>query len=178
MRAFHAAQPLQVGISRAELKASVAPGTHPAVFEAALSKVPALVEEGGVIRMRTHKVLLQKEETEASQRIEHAFEQAGLAVPSTSEVLAGSGIAAERARSVLQVLLRNRQLVKITDELVFHASAIQALKTALQERRGTLVGIPEFKSWFGLSRKYAIPLLEYLDREHVTRREGESRKVL
>jgi selenocysteine-specific elongation factor len=38
--------------------------------------------------------------------------------------------------------------------------------------------VPEFKSWTNISRKYAIPLLEYLDRQHVTRRDGDARIVL
>ena len=178
VRKFHAAQPLQPGVSRAELKAAVAPLITSAGFEAALARTPALLEESGVIRLRTHKVTLREEETEASRRMEEAFSQAGLSVPSTTEVLGASGLEPSRARNVLQVLLREKRLIKISDELVFHVSAITHLKETLALRKGTLVGIPEFKTLFGLSRKYAIPLLEFMDRERVTRREGEARKVL
>jgi selenocysteine-specific elongation factor len=62
--------------------------------------------------------------------------------------------------------------------LVFHGSAIQSLRELLANRKGTRFAVPEFKDWTGISRKYAIPLLEFLDRERITRREGDSRVVL
>jgi selenocysteine-specific elongation factor len=178
VRKFHTSHPLQPGISRAELKAAVAPAITSAGFDAALVRATALLEESGVIRLRTHKVVMQEEESEASRRMEEAFSQAGLSVPSTADVLGASGLEPSRARNVLQLLLREKRLVKISEDLVFHASAIHYLKETLISRKGSLVGIPEFKTLFGLSRKYAIPLLEFLDRERITRREGEARKVL
>jgi selenocysteine-specific elongation factor len=61
---------------------------------------------------------------------------------------------------------------------MFHPAAIQSLRALLAQRKGTHFGVPEFKDWTGISRKYAIPLLEYLDRERVTRRDGDSRVIL
>jgi len=83
-----------------------------------------------------------------------------------------------RARSLLEILLRERRLVRVSSDLVFHRSALDALRQLLAERRATRFSVANFKDWTGISRKYAIPLLEYLDREHVTRREGEERLVL
>ena len=57
-------------------------------------------------------------------------------------------------------------------------SAIGVLRGILAAHIGTRFSVPDFKIWTGISRKYAIPLLEFLDREHVTRREGDSRIVL
>ena len=94
------------------------------------------------------------------------------------EVLAKSGVEAARARSLLQILLREKRLVRISDDLVFHQSAIEKLRAMLAERKGSRFGVPSFKEWTGVSRKYAIPLLEYLDREKGTRREGDERVVL
>jgi selenocysteine-specific elongation factor len=82
------------------------------------------------------------------------------------------------ARNILQLLLRDKRLVRVSDELVFHASAIRALRELLAKKKGARFAVPEFKDWTGVSRKYAIPLLEFLDREHVTRREGDARIVL
>jgi len=48
----------------------------------------------------------------------------------------------------------------------------------LAPKKGQKFAVPEFKDWTGISRKYAIPLLEFLDRERVTRREGDARIVL
>jgi selenocysteine-specific elongation factor len=83
-----------------------------------------------------------------------------------------------RARNILQILVREKRLVRIGDDLMFHAVAIASLRELLAARKGERFQVGAFKEWTGVSRKYAIPLLEYLDREHVTRREGDERVVL
>jgi selenocysteine-specific elongation factor len=128
--------------------------------------------------VRTHKVVLKEDEEQARTAIERAFENAGLTTPAVAEVLAKSGVEAARARSLLQILLREHRLVRISEDLVFHHSALEGLRQLLAGRKSTRFTVSTFKDWTGISRKYAIPLLEYLDREHVTRREGEERLVL
>lgn len=83
-----------------------------------------------------------------------------------------------RARTLLEILVRQKRLVRIHEDLVLHTQAIERLRQILAERRGQRFGVGEFKEWTGISRKHAIPLLEYLDREHVTRREGDRRLIL
>jgi selenocysteine-specific elongation factor len=61
---------------------------------------------------------------------------------------------------------------------VFHRTALDQLRQLLAGRKAARFNVPTFKEWTGISRKYAIPLLEYLDREHVTRREGDERVVI
>jgi len=75
-------------------------------------------------------------------------------------------------------MLRDKRLVRVSDELVFHASTMESLRSLLAQKKGSHFAVPEFKDWTGISRKYAIPLLEYLDRERITRRDGDSRVVL
>ena len=89
--------------------------------------------------------------------MENAFEKAGLAVPSLAEVLTQSGVETKRAKSLLQILLREQRLIKINEELVFHPSALQQLKEMLQVRKGERFSVGTFKDWTGVSRKYAIP---------------------
>jgi selenocysteine-specific elongation factor len=89
-----------------------------------------------------------------------------------------SGVETARSRTILQMLLREGKLVKISEDLVLHSHALSALRHSLTARKGERFGVPAFKDWTGVSRKYAIPLLEYLDREHVTRREGDERVVV
>jgi selenocysteine-specific elongation factor len=101
-----------------------------------------------------------------------------LKAPPVEEVLQSTGIDRQRGRSLLQVLLRQKKLVRVSEDLVFHASALDTLRAMLTVRQGTRFGVAEFKEWTGVSRKYAIPLLEFLDRERVTRREGDLRLVL
>ena len=76
------------------------------------------------------------------------------------------------------MLLRQQKLVKIGDELVFHYTALEQLKEILAKHKGESFPVGTFKEWTGVSRKYAIPLLEYLDKMRLTRRDGDARVVL
>jgi selenocysteine-specific elongation factor len=175
---FHAIKPLLAGMPKEELRNSALPGSPPFLLDELLRRSPDIKVEGDIVRLASHRVSLKTDESEATRKIEALFRDAGLAVPSTADVLSKSGIEPARARSLLQILFRERKLIKINDELVFHASAIEALRAILASRTGTKFSVADFKTWTGISRKYAIPLLEFLDREHVTRREGDSRIVL
>ena len=172
VRTFHEQNPLLPGLPKAAL-------VTPAVLTPELLRGTAeVVLEQDTVRLRTHQVMLRQDEAEARQSIENAFQQAGLAVPALAEVLEHSGIEERRARSVLQLLLRENKLVKISNELVFHASALEILRRMLAEKKGERLSVGAFKVYTGVSRKYAIPLLEYADREKWTRREGDARVVL
>ena len=174
VREFHQKNPLLPGIARQDLR-----GTLPQfLLDALLASAPELVSDGEVVRAKSHKLVLKQDEEQARANIETAFESAGLAVPALAEVLTKSGVESTRARSLLQILLREKRLVRISDELVFHHTAVEHLRTLLASRRGQRFAVPAFKEWTGVSRKYAIPLLEFLDREHVTRRDGDERMVL
>jgi selenocysteine-specific elongation factor len=172
--AFHKARPLLPGMSKEELRAQM-----PAfVFEHLLKQTPGIAAEGDFVRLSTHEVVMQVDESAAVAKIEALFADAGLAVPAVGEVLAKSGVDQKRAQTLLATLLREKKLVRVNAELVFHGSAIAGLRASLAGRKGERFAVPEFKDWTGVSRKYAIPLLEYLDRERVTRREGDSRVIL
>ena len=178
VRQFHRVHPLLPGMAKQDLRGRLLPGAPPLVLDALLAAAREIAVDGDIVRLASHKPVLREEEERASASIERAFEQAGLAVPPVAETLASSGIELKRARSILQLLLRDKKLVRVTDELVFHHSAIATLKALLAARRGERFGVAAFKDWTGVSRKYAIPLLEYLDREHLTRRDKDERIVL
>jgi selenocysteine-specific elongation factor len=178
VREFHQKHPLLPGIARQDLRGRELQDAPAFVLDALIADAKEIVAEGETVRLRGHKLVLKEDEEQARAAIERAFDETGLAVPSLAEVLAKSGVEAARARSLLQILLREKRLVRISDELVFHQSAIEGLRGMLAARRGTRFGVASFKEWTGVSRKYAIPLLEFLDREKVTRREGDERVVL
>ena len=167
---FHRDKPLLPGMPRGELH-------YPAlILDALLASSQNVVMNGDVVRLKTHKVAFREDETEATRRIEAAFETAGLAAPSVNDVLAASGVENTRARTLLHILLKEKRLIRVTADLVFHASAMDRLHQLLI--KGTRFSVADFKTWTGVSRKYAIPLLEYLDRQRITRREGDIRIVL
>jgi selenocysteine-specific elongation factor len=170
--------PLAPGMAKQDLRGRVLPAAPSFVLDALLASAKQIVVDGDTVRLAAHKLVLREEEEQALGMIERAFEQAGLAVPALADVLAKSGVELKRARSILQILLRDKKLVRVTDELVFHNSAIATLRTLLSNHRSQRFSVPTFKDWTGISRKYAIPLLEFLDRERVTRREGDERIVL
>jgi selenocysteine-specific elongation factor len=178
MRNFHRSHPLLPGIAKEDLRGRELGEAPPFVFDALLSEAKEVVVEGETVRLRTHKVVLKQDEEQARAAIERAFEQAGLAVPAVPEVLAKSGVETGRARSLLQILLREKCLIRISEDLVFHHSAVESLRHLLAARKATRFNVGNFKDWTGISRKYAIPLLEYLDRERITRREGDERLIL
>jgi len=177
VRVFHGGNPLAAGIAKQDLRAREMPRVPLFVLDALLEAAEIAVE-GETVRLRTHQVVLQEDEEQARAAIELVFETAGLAVPSMAEVLAASGVETKRARTLLENLVRQKRLLRINQELVFHATAIERLRQILSARKSQHFGIGEFKEWTGVSRKYAIPLLEYLDREHLTRREGDRRLIL
>ena len=178
VREFHRTNPLLPGISRQDLRSHELPGAPLFVLDALLTNAKDLVVEGESVRSRGHSLVLRQDEEQARAAMERAFEGAGLAVPALPEVLAKSGVEAKRARTLLEILLREKRLVRVSEDLVFHQSALEKLRHLLEARRGTRFQVGEFKEWTGISRKYAIPLLEFLDRERITRREGDARLVL
>jgi selenocysteine-specific elongation factor len=177
-RVFHKTHSLLKGIPKQDLKAAVMLDASVEVFEHALAGAMDLVQDGDVVRLKTHKVVLKQDEEQARAAIENSFAQAGLAAPAMTEVLKSSGVEPARARSILQILLREGKLTRVSDELVLDAGSLSQLRNSLASRRGERFSVPVFKEWTGVSRKYAIPILEYLDREHVTKRDGDERVLL
>ncbi|MCA1613975.1 MAG: SelB C-terminal domain-containing protein, partial [Acidobacteria bacterium] len=106
--------------------------------------------------------------------------------PTLDEALAraaeAGGAPREHARKILQLLLDAGALRRVTPELFFHRDALDRLIDALRAHAAAtpdrLIDVAAFKDLARVSRKYAIPLLEYLDRERVTRRAGDRRLIL
>ena len=100
---FHREQSLLGGIPKADLKARVMPGGAAELFEHLLATTPELVQEGELVRLRTHRVVLKMDEQQARAAIESAFETAGLAAPAVGDVLKASGVEQARAHHILQI---------------------------------------------------------------------------
>ncbi len=178
---FHSKNPLVAGISRESLReqARLSAGVFEIVLAASTgNKVLSVTSE--LVHLPGRGVTMKDEETESRKLIEEAFTSAGLKVPALKDVLAGLKIDRARAQKIVTLLLREKLLVKVSDELVFHRSALDQLRISLtlQKARNARIDVAGFKVLTGVSRKYAIPLLEYLDRERVTKRVGDERIIL
>jgi selenocysteine-specific elongation factor len=183
VEAFHRANPLVPGIPKQELRARGG-DAGPEIFEAALHdlvQARALAISGDLVSQAGREIELSSEEARAKELIEREFARAGLTVPELASVLAKLPVDAPRAQKILQILLREKVLIKIANDLVFHRSALARLHemlTKYRKERGERLPITAFKELTGVTRRYAIPLLEHLDREHVTRRVGDERVIL
>jgi len=178
---FHDANPLVAGISKGELSERL--GFPAEVFSAVvddLVRQKKIEVSGETVRAAGRGVVMKDEEAESKRIIEQAFASAGLTVPALKEVLASLPVDKTRAQKIVTLLLRDRVLVKLTDDLVFHRDALAELrrKLAAYKTQSPKIDVPRFKELTGITRKYAIPLLEYLDRERVTRRVGDERIIL
>ena len=108
-----------------------------------------------------------------------AYEASGLAAPSAVEVASHLKLSDGEMRRLMTLLLREKTLIRMgTDELYIHRAALEGLRTQIRDLHGQVLDVARFKQITGLSRKYAIPLLEYLDRERITRKDGDRRIVL
>jgi selenocysteine-specific elongation factor len=181
LKKFQDANPLVAGMSKEELRdqANLGPEIFYSVIEQ-LVKEKKLEVAGELLHLAGRGVVMKDEEAESKKIIEHAFASAGLKVPSLKEVLASLKVDKIRAQKIVTLLLRDKVLIKISEDLVFHQSVLLDLRRKISALKATApkIDVARFKDMTGVSRKYAIPLLEYLDREHVTRRVGDERVIL
>ncbi|MFZ3342419.1 MAG: selenocysteine-specific translation elongation factor [Terriglobales bacterium] len=181
LKAFHDANPLVAGIGKEELRERVK--LSPDVFTAVLVRAVGdkkLAVAGELVRLSGRGVVMKDEEAESKTIIERAFQSAGLKVPLLKDVLASLKVDKARAQKIMTLLFRDKVLIKISDDLVFHHSTLADLRQKIAALKSTTpkIDVSRFKELTDVSRKYAIPLLEYLDRERVTRRVGDERIIL
>jgi selenocysteine-specific elongation factor len=178
---FQKKNPLAGGVAKEELRDHVRASAEiiSAVLEM-LAREKKIEIAGDLVRLPGQGVVMKDEEAESKQKIEQAFATAGLKVPALHEVLASLKIDKLRAQKIVTLLLRDKLLIKASPELVFHHTALDELRRQLAtyKQKAPKIDVAKFKELTGVSRKYAIPLLEYLDRERVTRRVGDAREIL
>jgi len=181
LEAFHKANPLVGGISKEELREKL--DLHQTVLEALLTQLSRDKKAevaGEQVRLAGRGVELKDEEAKAKAQIEKAFADAGLKVPLMKEVLEKLPVDKARAQKLVTLLLRDRVLIKLADDLVFHQTALEGLRQlmAAQKAKTQKIDVATFKDLLGVTRKYAIPLLEYLDQQRITRRVGDERIII
>ncbi len=181
---FHGRNPLAAGMPKEELRDTAGRHLRPEIFQTALDELvrAGRVDMAGDRVMRAgRKIVFTPEEERAKREIESAFEQAGLTAPRLADVLPRLPVDGKRAEKLLRILIGERVLVKIGEDLLLQARSLARVREMLagyKRRSGEAISVADFKQLTGISRKYAIPLLEYLDRERVTRRVGDQRFIL
>ena len=187
VKAAHKKAPLDRGISREELRARIGSSVRAETFRALVKDAVdrgLLVSERELVRDSRHQVNLSSDEQAAKDELAQIYAEAALetmALDDAVNTIAGRfGFGAQHAQRFAQMLLTSGELVRVAD-LVFHKSALDGLRADLarfKRERGSNIDVAAFKDLTGVSRKYAIPLLEYLDRQRITRRNGDVREIL
>jgi selenocysteine-specific elongation factor len=187
-RAFHEREPLARGLPRETLRERRFAHIPPEVFRAVLESLErrgALRSEKEFVLESSHEPTLSEEDAAFKARLEEIYRKAGLEAPAMEDALARAGGAKtsrEHGRKILQLLLEGGALVRVQPELLFHSEAIRLLTEKLrrygdEHAPARLIDVAAFKDLAGVTRKYAIPLLEYFDRERITRRAGDRRVI-
>ncbi|HSK71209.1 MAG TPA: selenocysteine-specific translation elongation factor [Pyrinomonadaceae bacterium] len=187
---FHKREPLIKGILRETLRERIFARLPPEIFKAVLSNLETenkIAAEKDIVRLASHSLELSAEEKQIRENLEKIYRKAGLEVPTLEtalqEAIRGTKSSPEKSRKIFQLLLNSGEIVKVTEEFFFAKKAIDDLINKMREfaeakTTDRLIDVAIFKEIAGVSRKYAIPLLEYFDREKITRRGGDKRLVL
>ncbi len=184
LASHHATAPLAGGVPREDLRDQVWQHGHLAIFDRALAdlSVEGKVQLRDRVALATHRLELSPDEERSLAAIEELFREGKLQPPEMSVIGVAAGVTPAMADRLVKLLIRQKVLVRV-DTLIFHDEALQELKRSVAATKAAgggaaRIDIAGFKERYGVTRKFAIPLLEYLDRERVTRRVGESRLVL
>ncbi len=190
VEAHHRREPLQRGLARETLRERVFAHVAPEVFRAALNaaeRAGLLVSERDIVRAGGHTLALSPADAGLHARLEQIYREAALEAPTFNDALAraaaGTPVGREHARKILQLLIDSGALVRVSGDLLIHRDALARLVEILHEYAARheperLIDVAAFKDLTHVSRKYAIPLLEYLDRARITRRAGDRRLIL
>ena len=186
---FHRREPLSKGILRETLREKIYAHIPPEIFKSVLKNLEnekKIVSEKDFVRAAAHNLELSGDEKILREKLSAIYKNAKLEVPKLEDALSDSlnGTKADKnhARKIFQLLLNSGEILKITDEFYFSRVTIDNLIIQLRgfadRSPDRLIDVAAFKDLAGISRKYAIPLLEYFDREKITRRAGDKRLIL
>ncbi|HXV65332.1 MAG TPA: selenocysteine-specific translation elongation factor [Vicinamibacteria bacterium] len=180
---FQKKNPLLEGMPKSELREKVAAGFDPDVFEWVLAKA---VSEGrlgtarDLVATAGHTIQMSPEEAKAMDVLVKEYRASGYRPKSLADTASDSKLDVKLLERVQRVLLKDGRLVQIAEGMIFHHDVLHGLKEEVRTYKATRgrIDVGAFKELFGVTRKHAIPLLEWLDRERVTKRTGNERVIL
>lgn len=177
LAAHHASTPMSEGLPREELRERALPGVPHDIAAALLARLEQAGRITGRERLAVagHRLSLSADEARVSDAIQALALDRGYQAPDPKELAEAAGAPAAVVDRVVGLLVRQKKLVRL-DTLLYHPAILADLKADVRGLASLDVGL--FKTRYGVTRKYAIPLLEYLDRERVTRRVGDKRVVI
>ena len=175
---FHAANPQRNGLSRDELLLRT--GARPALCDlaaASLLKTGRLEQQGAVLARPCWSARISNRDQQLNERVAEAFQAAGWAPPTAAECAAALAEASARVEKAINLLAEQALLVRLDERLALHRDALEAAKQVALRlfAQKPAFSTMAFRDALGVSRKYAVPLLDYLDRVRFTVRSGHDR---
>ena len=179
---FHAQNPMRPGISRGELASAWGKELSPKLFHVILerlNKQERIVSEQELLHLPGHKVSLASDQDTLRKKLIGLYEKGGLTPPTLKVVLDTLDVTSKDIQPMMRHMVDEKRLIKINEDLYFDSLAIEGLKNTLTDFFATKdeLAPADFKDLTGLSRKFAIPLLEFMDKEKFTVRVGNARKM-
>lgn len=175
LAAFHRAQPGEVGMPREVVRERMAAGD---TFDALLAGLGDTVTGTDRLALTAHRPAVSGEDVRVMAEVEAALAAAGIQPPDVDTLAVQTGTPAASVQRALHGLLKAGRVQRL-DGLWFHGGPLAAMKADVKALGpGAAIDVAWAKATFGVSRKFAIPLLEYLDRERITRRLGDRRIVI
>jgi selenocysteine-specific elongation factor len=177
---FHKKSPLKGGMSKEELKARLSSDLDSRFYSRLLEDL----EKNGSIAVKqetcalaVHQVSLSLEDQRIYDQILEIYKNSGIQPPNQGDVLERFKKDRNKGEKLIKLLLDEGKLVRLKGDLLFHIEALKNITQQVQEflRNGKQMDIGDFKEMTGLSRKFAVALLEYLDAEGITIRIGDKR---
>jgi selenocysteine-specific elongation factor len=179
LETYHRQNPLKPSISIEEMRAKVrALGERVCLMALEeLRQQGAVIVERDRVRLATHQVALDDTRERILNELEAEFLAAGFQPPRVEDLFAKLNIGKGHDKALLQVLLDQGRAVRLKENVVFHRSNLVKAESLLVQflRDHREITPIEFKDLLGISRKYAIPMLEYFDSQKITMRVGDKR---
>ncbi|CCO24751.1 selenocysteine-specific translation elongation factor [Maridesulfovibrio hydrothermalis] len=182
LKEFHKNEPMKPGVSRGEIGSTFGKKLPAKLFHAIverLIKKNEIVVAQEILHLPGHKVSLASDQKKLRNTLLDVYEKGGLTPPNLKDVLAPLDLTFKEASPVYKLLQSEGLVVRIKDEMYFAKSAVDSLQKTLEGyfAENEELGPQDFKELLGLSRKFSIPLLEFMDKEKVTMRVGDKRRL-
>jgi selenocysteine-specific elongation factor len=182
LKDFHAGHPLLPGMDMEELRGKLVYELSPKIFRLLVDTMieeKLIAKEDNLLRLASHRVQLGGQEKTLMDKIKKLLGEQPLAPPDLKEIEKQAGVPRPRLNEVIRLLERDGSIVRVTTDMYFLASSIATLRQRLKEyltTKGEMTAA-SFRDLIGSSRKYTIPLLEYFDRDGLTIRIGDIRRL-
>jgi len=182
LKAYHAANAIKGGMPKGELASKFPPNLGIKLFNLMLGmmvKAGDIVQTENSLRLPGHSVTLASDQSDVKEKILQIFKKEDLQPPTFKDLTATLGVDPKTIKSVLMMLVAGGEMVKVNEDLFFHADTMARLKRQLVDylKENGEISTPQFKEMTGTSRKYTIPLIEFFDAGNVTIRIGDIRRL-